>query len=223
VALLLKPDGPHGDLFLPWWTLILTTLALAGYLILGGAPEAWVFDRAAIDQGQLWRMVTSHWVHSDLEHALWDIGALALLGTLFERRLRWRLPLALIVATLGVDAWLWGSSELLYYCGLSGITNSLLAIGLVQLWRDSRHPSVWLTGLGAVAKILLEISSGGALLTETAWPSVPEVHAVGFMCGLALGVVSLPKPVKGRYTKERSKNDLSKRKTGKNRLSEAEI
>ena len=66
---------------------------------------------------------------------------------------------------------------------------SLLAVGLVQLWRDLHHPLAWLTGLGAIVKIVLEISSGQTLLTQTAWPSVPEVHAVGFLSGLALAVV----------------------------------
>ena len=70
-----QSGGSHGGLLLPWRTLLLTTLALAGYLFLGAAPEAWVFDRTAIGQGEVWRLVTGHWVHSDFEHALWDIGA----------------------------------------------------------------------------------------------------------------------------------------------------
>ncbi len=175
---------------LPWRTLLLTALALAGYLVLGAAPEAWVFDRAATAQGGVWRLLTGHWVHSDPQHALWDIAALGLLGVLFEQRLQWRLPLALLIGTLGVDAWLWwGAPALQYYCGLSGILNALLALGLVECWRELRHPLVWITGLGAIAKIMLEIYSGQALLTQTAWPSVPEVHAAGFLSGLALAVV----------------------------------
>ena len=69
--------------------------------------------------------------------------------------------------------------------------NSLLAVGLVQLWRDLRHPLVWLIGLGAIAKIFLEISSEQALLTQTAWPSVPEVHAVGFLSGLVIVIAMI--------------------------------
>ncbi len=190
MVLSLQPGGSHGGLSLPWRTLLLTTLALAGYLILGAAPEAWVFDRVAISQGEFWRLVTGHWVHSDLDHAVWDIGALAVMGALLEPRLQRELLLALAIGTLGVDLWLWwGDPALQYYCGLSGILNSLLAVGLVQLWRDLRHPLVWLTGLGAIGKIILEITGGQALLTQTAWPSVPEVHAVGFLCGLVLAVV----------------------------------
>jgi rhomboid family GlyGly-CTERM serine protease len=178
----------HGGSTLPWRCILLGAGAVAANLILGAAPEVWVFDRVAIAQGEWWRLATGHWVHSDLAHAGWDIAALLLLGALFEARLQWRLPLALLIGTIGVDAWLWwGDPTLHYYCGLSGILNSLLIVGLLQLWRDLRHPLVLFTGVGAVVKIIVEINAGQALLTQTAWPSVPTVHAAGFLCGLVLG------------------------------------
>jgi rhomboid family GlyGly-CTERM serine protease len=182
---LAQSEKRRGSLILPWRTLSLTTLALVCYLFLGSAPEAWVFDRTAIVQGEWWRLVTGHWMHSDASHAFWNIGALMILGTLLEKRLQNNLILALVIGTFGVDFWLWWyDSTLRYYCGLSGILNALLAVGLVHLWYDLRQPLVWLVGLGAVAKIFVEISAGQALLTHTAWPSVPEVHAAGFLSGL---------------------------------------
>jgi len=183
----LQPEINHGSQSLPWRTLLLTLAALSGYLILGSAPEAWVFDREAIRQGEYWRLITGHWVHSDLGHALWDIAALAILGALFESRLQGKLLLSLAAGTMAVNIWLWwGAPSLDYYCGLSGILNSLLAVGLIQLWRELHHPLIVITALGVISKILLEIYQGQALLTHTAWPSVPEVHAVGFLCGLVL-------------------------------------
>jgi rhomboid family GlyGly-CTERM serine protease len=182
-----EPVVSHGGIVLPWRSFLLGSGAVAAYLILGAAPEAWVFDRVAIAQGEWWRLVTGHWVHSDLTHAVWDITALLLLGALFEARLQWRLPLALLVATVGVDVWLWwGDPALRYYCGLSGILNGLLIVGLLHLWRDLRHPLILLTAVAAALKIIVEIHVGQALLTRTAWPSVPTVHAAGFLCGLVL-------------------------------------
>jgi rhomboid family GlyGly-CTERM serine protease len=175
----------HGSLALPWRTLLLTGLALGIFLSFGSAPEAWVFDRVAIAQGEWWRLITGHWVHSDLEHASWDIAALLILGLLFESRLKGELFAVLALGILGIDLWLWHAApSVSYYCGLSGILNGLLALGLLRLWRETRHPLIWLTGLGAVIKIIWETVSGGALLTATAWPSLPEVHGVGFFCGL---------------------------------------
>lgn len=177
----------HGRIALPWRSMLLVAFAVAVFMFFGAAPEAWVFDRLLIAQGEWWRLITGHWVHSDLTHAIWDIAALLLLGALFEARLKWRLPLVLFLTSLGVDAWLWwGTPALNYYCGLSGIENGLLVVGLLYLWCDTRHPLVLLTGVGAVLKIIVEIKTGQALLTQTAWPSVPDVHAAGFLSGLLI-------------------------------------
>lgn len=184
----IQTEGRHGGITLPWCSLLLAAGAVLAYLVLGAAPGAWVFDRVAIARGEWWRLLTGHWVHSDPAHAGWDIAALLLLGALFEARLKWRLPVALLVGTVGVDAWLWWCDPALrYYCGLSGILNSLLIVGLLQYWRERRHPLILLTGVGAAVKILVEIDSGQALLTHTAWPGVPVVHAAGFLCGLVFG------------------------------------
>ena len=177
----------HGSVTLPWRSLVLVAGAVAAYLVFGAVPEAWVFDRQAIEQGEWWRLITAHWVHSDLTHAGWDIAALLLFGLLFERSLQWRLPLTLLLASIGVDVWLWwGNSALQYYCGLSGVLNSLLVVGLAQLWSDSRHPLILLTAIGAAIKILVEIYFDQSLLIQTAWPSVPGTHAAGFICGLIM-------------------------------------
>ena len=187
----------QGSITLPWRSLLLAAGAVVAYLVFGAAPEAWVFDRHAISQGEWWRLISAHWVHSDMEHAGWDICALLLFGLLFEARLRWKLPLALLVATVGVDAWLWwGDPALRFYCGLSGILNGLMVVGLLHLWRDLRHPVILLTTVAAALKILVEINTGQALITQTAWPSVPSVHAVGFLCGLALAQLTMQAGIK---------------------------
>ncbi len=177
----------HGGLVPPWRTLLLTCLALGLHLLAGPAPEAWVYDRASIRAGELWRLLTGHLVHADGSHALWDIVALLLLGTLLERRLGPWFTVSLAASVVSIDVWLWwGMPALERYCGLSGILNSLLATGLYELWRERREPLVVLIGVGAAAKIAVELLFGQALLTNTVWPSVPAVHGVGFVTGLAV-------------------------------------
>jgi len=175
------------DLRWPWYSLSLAALALFTYMTLGAAPEAWVFDRDAVSEGEVWRLITAHWVHSDPWHALWNIAALLLLGLLFERRLQLLLLVSLFAGTVAVDAWLWwGDAALAYYCGLSGILNSLLIVGLVRFWQDYRHPLVLFVVLMAVTKIAGEILIGRGIFTHTVWPSVPAAHAAGFLGGLVL-------------------------------------
>ena len=182
----------QGSAPLPWWSLSLGLAATLAYLAFGAAPEGWVFDRAAIEQGEWWRLLSAHWVHCDAAHATWDIAALLLLGMLFEPRLKWRVPLVLLGASVAIDAWLWwGMPTLSYYCGLSGILNSLLVFGLLHWWLGERHLLLLATVGLAGLKIILEINAGQALLTRTAWPSVPAVHAVGYLWGLAWASVTL--------------------------------
>ena len=194
----------HGGSNLPWRTLLLTAIATAAYFALGPAPDKWIFDRVAIAEGEWWRLLTAHWVHGDASHAGWDIGALLLLGILFESKLQGRLLLALLAATVAVDAWLWwGEPALSFYCGLSGILNGVMILGLLQLWRDLRHPVILLIASVAGLKILVEMQLGQAVLTQTAWPSLPRAHAAGFACGAALfWALCLFEKTAGRYSRE---------------------
>jgi len=171
----------------PWQTLLLAALALIAYMTLGSAPEGWIFDRVAIGKGEIWRLVTGHWVHTDPAHAFWNIAALVLLGLLFEQRLQSLLLSSLVVGTVAVDAWLWwGEASLTYYCGLSGILNSLLIMGLIRFWQDHPHSLILLIALMAVTRIATELIVGEGLFSHTAWPNVPAAHAAGFLGGLVL-------------------------------------
>jgi len=180
-----QPATFQGKRQMPWNTLALTALSTALFWLAGTAPDLLVFDRHSIAAGELWRLFSGHWVHGDTQHAVWNIAALAVLGVLFEARLGWRLPAGLVAGMVAIDAWLWwGMPELTRYCGLSGILNALLAVGLIQLWRDTRDPLVPLVGAGAVLKIAVEGALGMPVFTHIAWPSVPAVHAVGLVAGV---------------------------------------
>ena len=187
----------------PWITAGLVAISIALFQIAGPAPELFVYDRHSIAAGELWRLFTGHWVHSDAGHATWNIAALALLGVLFERSLGWRLVAALAVGTVAIDAWMWWAMpQLERYCGLSGILNALLAAGLIQVWRETRDPLLPLVGIGAVLKIVVEAAAGAAVFTHTAWPAVPVVHAIGLAAGpvvlcARLGVRRSSPPVLG--------------------------
>lgn len=175
---------------MPWGTALLTVAALTLHLGAGPAPAGLVLDRAAVAGGEWWRLVTGHWVHSDADHAVWNIAAFAFLGALFERSLGGRLFASLALGMVLVDGWfLVGLPELSLYCGLSGILNALLASGLVRLWRERRDPWIALVGTGAALKVAVEAGLGHALFSSTQWSSVPAAHAAGLLAGL---IASIP-------------------------------
>jgi rhomboid family GlyGly-CTERM serine protease len=180
-----EENPAHWSKGVPWLTLATAVLALFLYLLAGPAAPELVYDRAAVEAGQWWRLLTGHLVHSDASHLGWDLAGLLILGWLFERRLPgWKITVVLLSGMMAVDAWLWWGPAPLRYCGMSGFLNTLLASGLVQQWRTNRDWLLPLVGLGAIFKIIWEALHGQALFTATAWPSVPLAHAAGFAGGV---------------------------------------
>ena len=179
---------------LPWRSLLLAGLAAGFFLAAGPAPDLWVYARQGLVEGQLWRLLSGHLVHSDPAHLGWDLGALLLLGWAFEPLLRDRFWPLLGVAALVIDLGLWfGLPGLAQYCGLSGLLNALLATGLWRLWRQhDRHPLLPVIALVSLLKPLWELGAGQALFTNTFWPSLPEAHLLGLAAGFGYALWTWP-------------------------------
>lgn len=173
--------------FLPWMTLTLAGLMAALFAALGPAPDTWVYDRVAISDGEWWRLLTGHLAHSDTSHLYWNLSAFLLLGWIVETRNRLTLLIGLVSATIAVDAMLWiALPGLFQYCGMSGVLNTLLLFALATLWRRSTALMLAMIGATSFAKIVWELQAGQALVTETAWGSVPLAHLAGWLIGMTL-------------------------------------
>ena len=178
----------HGRLRLPWQTFVLSLIVFALYVFGGTAPEALVFERQTIMQGEIWRLMTGHWVHADWEHLAWNLVALGILGWMLEISLGYaRLYMALLVGMCVVSGWVWWFTPMIdYYCGLSGILNTLLFIMLIDSWQKTRKLIFPFVLVGATAKISWEIMQASAIFTNTSWPTVPEAHLAGAMAAVLL-------------------------------------
>ena len=145
---------------------------------------------------ELWRVMTAHWLHTDLNHLLWNAAALLLIGSIVEQRSRGLLLCALIGGMCSVGAWFYWQTGSTYYCGWSGALNTVLLVALATLyWPASTLPSanrhyynslLWLVAFGALAKNLYEYSSGVALVSETLWQPAPAAHMAGWTAGVLL-------------------------------------
>ena len=171
----------------PWFTLAIAGGLLVLHGLLGPAPEALLYDRAAISAGEYWRLLSGHMVHLDRAHLAWNLAAFVVLGWLAESALGLRglrILAVLLFGAVAIDAWLtWGLPELSRYCGFSGPLNALLAAIIVTVGRRARGPLPWLIAGGALAKIALEAGAGTALFAASLWPPVPSAHAAGFLAG----------------------------------------
>jgi rhomboid family GlyGly-CTERM serine protease len=179
------------------------TLTVAGAALLvaalPGAGSWLILNREAAAGGEVWRLITCHLVHAGGEHLFWDAAALLVLGSVCEWRGRAATAVTLAASAPAVSAavliFLPGVSS---YCGLSGLDSALFALLAVSLLKQQslERNRVGLTAVGGAlliftAKLAYEVASGNALFVSSSSVGavpVPLAHAVGALCGAAVGL-----------------------------------
>lgn len=194
--------NPHKQ---PFSTLGLLAITAAIHLLAPDPSVLW-FGTAEIAQGETWRILTGHMAHADLNHLLWNLLGLAILGWLIERRSRRLLWASLATGTAAVSLLLLSPlSGLDYYCGLSGVLNSLLVVALWLEWRSSGSWWVAAVALACLLKALWETAAGDSLITQISWPPFALSHLAGMTGGLVLlmwGRIRLNQESFGKITLE---------------------
>ena len=155
------------------------------------------YDRAGLEAGQWWRLLTAHLVHLDLEHAALNALGLVMMWALFARDYHWRQWLVILAtATLMIDAGLWfrdtgvawyvGSSGVLAWCDGCGNPCSSAPWGLGRL--DPRRVHCRQARLRTMDRgaALREHGRGGG-----------QSHLYGAIGGLAASLAMRARP--GRY------------------------
>ena len=176
--------------------LALLTLVLAGVAwgswCFPGLGAVLVFDRAAILDGEWWRLATGPLVHFSFGHLVWDVLVFVAAGWAIAwsgfPRFGWVCAWAFVAPGL---LFLATTPELARYGGLSG--PAMAAVAYLSLHhavgtkvRSARV--LWLAMLGAtVAKTGWEVAYGSTLFVATegpAWRVVPAAHLVGILGAL---------------------------------------
>lgn len=171
---------------LPLATLLLCGAAGAVF----GVPQLQallIYSRAAIAEGEIWRLITGNLVHLSPSHFFCDIAALLLVGTAVEIQGSRPYAMLCLVSAMAVGATVYvGSPELSVFGGLSGVVMAaatfLCLSGLEK--PGARRRLCWL-GIAALAvKMTIEMSLGASLaaFAEGETPSfvpVPSSHVAG--------------------------------------------
>jgi rhomboid family GlyGly-CTERM serine protease len=184
IARSLNCDGRHLLGLLLCAALLLAPLAGGEALQL-----QWRYERLAVADGQLWRLLSAHFVHLDTGHALLNCTGLALLWALFARSYRlgqWLWALVLIVATIDLGFW-FISTGLQWYVGASAVLHGVFACGCIALIRQ-RDSVGYVASAIFVAKLLWE-QLQGPLPFETKHPVVTVSHAYGAIGGALSGLL----------------------------------
>lgn len=156
------------------------------------ALTAWLeYRRDAILAGEVWRLLSGHFVHYSFAHAILDGLALAMLLSLLDRLGVRSRPLARfgIIAVLLGALLLVAVPDMRVYRGASGLVLAACGMLVVALWRT---PPAWRSGsvllsLLLAAKIWVDAFELAALPNDlppgvhVAW----QAHAAGLALGLA--------------------------------------
>jgi rhomboid family GlyGly-CTERM serine protease len=170
------------------------TMMLIGLHFLAVDKTQLYFSATDIARGESWRLITGHFMHADTQHLFWNCLGLLVLGALIERHSRPILWAALCAGIASVSILLLTPfSQLDYYCGLSGVLNTLLLLALWLEWRRTRSWLVILIGCGSIAKMIIELTSGSSIVTHISWPPYAWSHIAGLAGGLiVISGLSIP-------------------------------
>ena len=146
------------------------------------------YERVGLAEGQLWRLVTGHWVHLNLRHALVNVLGFALMWALFARDYGLRQWLCVLgAAVLAIDAGLWLlDSTVQWYVGSSGVLHGIMAAGTVAHLKR-REGDGWVLAALLGAKLLSE-QRFGPLPFSGSTDVVVDAHLYGVIGG---GLVAL--------------------------------
>jgi rhomboid family GlyGly-CTERM serine protease len=183
----------NGDRGYGFALLLALALLLAPELDGEAARQAWSYQRQDLQRGEWWRLLSAHFVHLDLEHALLNGLGLVLMWALFARDyppLRW---LAIYVGSaLAVSAGLWlFDPELDWYVGASGALHGVMAAGTLAHLRR-RDLDGWVLALFVVGKLAYE-QLAGALPFAGSPDTIVNAHLYGAVGGVVLGLTLAPR------------------------------
>jgi rhomboid family GlyGly-CTERM serine protease len=185
----LNGDGRYG----------LALLALCIVMLLPELAGDWAraglsYQRTALAAGEWWRLLTAHFVHLDLEHALLNILGMVLMWSLFARDYRpreWLIIVAVILA--GVDAGLWlRDTNVAWYVGASGALHGVMTAGTLAHLRRGDLDG-WILAIFIVVKLSYEQLNGALPFSESGEPVVVNAHLYGALAGLASAFAVRPR------------------------------
>jgi rhomboid family GlyGly-CTERM serine protease len=160
-----------------------------------------LYDRAAIADGQWWRLWTGHLVHFGWPHWVADTGLFVILGFILGRtQSRW-FPVVLFLLPAAISAAVYFFSPgMVRYGGLSAVDLALLLFVAGQGWQHNWKDWFWPAVLAVyVGEIVLEATVGhgrGGGMIRFDDPDIhvaTSAHVAAAVCALVMLVGGLGK------------------------------
>ncbi|TLU67508.1 rhombosortase [Thalassotalea litorea] len=188
-----------------WLTpLIVLLISIVVFFVPETFSQSLVFDRNDIANGELWRLFTGHFDHTNLNHMLLNLAGLTMLWALHGDHYRHGLFIAVfftsaIICSLGIYFF---DPQMTRYVGLSGVLHGLFVFGAIADIKQGDKTG-YLLLLGVTAKIIYEQFAGASAdMVELIGSDIAiDAHLFGAIGGLIAGLVWLvlqfKKPDKG--------------------------
>lgn len=175
---------------------LVSGLAFMGLQVLASDKiEGFAYIRSGLEDGQLWRLITGHYVHFTVYHALMNaVGVVLVCVVLLYRQSLLFFCGINVALPVMISAGLWFFYDNIeQYRGYSAVIYGLMAAGLILEWRN--HKEMYsLALLLLVAKIIYEQLPNydvDYLTAEIGVPVAIEAHLLGFCGGVLCAAVVL--------------------------------
>jgi rhomboid family GlyGly-CTERM serine protease len=150
------------------------------------------YQRAAILEGQGWRLVSGHFTHINQSHLLLNLAGLVLIWAIGLGKLSpLRLVTAIFVCCVSIScALLVFNTDLTWYRGFSGVLHGLFALVAAQYLKDHTYFSILLF-LSLALKVIYE-----QILERMPWHQgftdfsvISDAHLYGSITGLIIALM----------------------------------
>lgn len=170
--------------------LVLTMTMFALFLFGQDAIEIFRYDRGAILNYELWRLITGHLSHLTATHVLLNLTGLMIIWFFFSYFSTKQWLIVIVTNMLTIDLLcLILSPELEWYTGMSGVLHGMFIAGCIVTIKSGGHLEIALL-VGVILKLLWEQYAGPAQISVelTGGDVITEAHLYGAIGG---GIVAL--------------------------------
>jgi rhomboid family GlyGly-CTERM serine protease len=157
------------------------------------------YERISIENGQIWRFLTGHFTHWNLDHFTWCIIVLIASGIPCEQFCRKGYIFNLVISSLLIPVFIWHlNPEMIIYRGSSGLSSSIFLFGAMWLILDCFKNNDWkILGLSVLAillfcgKISFEYINNTTLFVQSQELFVPAplAHFTGGLIGIITSII----------------------------------
>lgn len=164
--------------------LLFPVLVVLGIAQLTPVSDFFVWDRNLILQGEIWRLITGNFTHTNLAHLVMNSAALTVFCFIFKDILNPKKLCGLLFIISLMTGVLLLLSQIQSYVGLSGVLHGLFVWAAIEDIKQKRNTG-WLLLIGVIAKVCWEQYFGASTSTTSLINAkvATEAHLIGAFSG----------------------------------------